>query len=277
MDSTRFDDWTKLLATRTTRRRALRGLAGGAVAALGLRRWEATAQPATVTICHWDARQGRYQQLTISPQGLAGHSRHLQDILMPDFTSPVTCGDCNTACATGQACIDGTCVSSCVPDCTDRECGDDGCGGSCGSCGSNEECDDGTCVSSCVPDCTGKACGASDGCDGICLDGFCGSNEVCLAGVCHRQCLTDGDCGSKPGAWCIDGACQCLPQTHDCGRRCLTYCSFRPAYFRDRFQYCLANILPGGCEYCTAWMGCYGELDTETTCGVDGVVVGECY
>jgi LmbE family N-acetylglucosaminyl deacetylase len=45
---------------------------------------------------------------------------------------------------------------ACVPDCTGRECGDDGCGGSCGSCGADEVCSDGVCA--CDPaDC---ACGA---------------------------------------------------------------------------------------------------------------------
>ncbi len=34
----------------------------------------------------------------------------------------------------------------CLPDCTDRECGDDGCGESCGTCGDYQTCNDGNCV-----------------------------------------------------------------------------------------------------------------------------------
>jgi hypothetical protein len=54
----RFDVWTRKLATRTSRRRSIRGLAGGAIAALGLHRLEVAAQPARVTICHWESSQG---------------------------------------------------------------------------------------------------------------------------------------------------------------------------------------------------------------------------
>ncbi len=42
----------------------------------------------------------------------------------------------------------------CVPRCGDRNCGDDGCGGSCGSCGANASCEGGRCVSQ------GLSCGS---------------------------------------------------------------------------------------------------------------------
>lgn len=39
---------------------------------------------------------------------------------------------------------------ACVPNCTGKTCGDDGCGGSCGTCGSGQGCgDQGTCVDAC--------------------------------------------------------------------------------------------------------------------------------
>ena len=53
----------------------------------------------------------------------------------------------------------------CTPDCTAKQCGDDGCGGSCGDCIGQDECIDGQCV--CQPDCEGKTCG-DDGCGGSC-------------------------------------------------------------------------------------------------------------
>jgi len=41
----------------------------------------------------------------------------------------------------------------CTPNCNDRECGDDGCGGTCGACGDLETCNpDGLCLSTCVDD-----------------------------------------------------------------------------------------------------------------------------
>ncbi len=39
----------------------------------------------------------------------------------------------------------------CSPDCEDRACGDDGCGGTCGRCGRAEECVDGACVGDAPP------------------------------------------------------------------------------------------------------------------------------
>ncbi len=37
-------------------------------------------------------------------------------------------------CAATEACVEGACVCLVEPDCTDKACGDDGCGGSCGAC-----------------------------------------------------------------------------------------------------------------------------------------------
>jgi hypothetical protein len=62
----------------------------------------------------------------------------------------------------------------CAPDCAGLDCGDDGCGGSCGTCGAQELCVDQQCV--CQPDCVGKACGA-DGCGGSC--GACDPGYLC--------------------------------------------------------------------------------------------------
>jgi len=42
-------------------------------------------------------------------------------------------------CPLGEACVDGACA--CEPRCHGRQCGDDGCGGSCGACGVNDTCD----------------------------------------------------------------------------------------------------------------------------------------
>ncbi len=58
-----------------------------------------------------------------------------------------------TACddTTNAKCADGACNEvKCTPDCTDKVCGSDGCGGTCGSCESNERCSDaGTCEKKC--------------------------------------------------------------------------------------------------------------------------------
>ena len=56
---------------------------------------------------------------------------------------------------------------NCDPDCSAKECGDDGCGGDCGTCDANSVCtSEGVCE--CVPDCSNVTCGGSDGCTGTC-------------------------------------------------------------------------------------------------------------
>lgn len=111
----------------------------------------------------------------------------------------------------------------CVPDCAERECGNDGCGGYCGSAESGECADpeavclaDGTC---CVPYCWGAECGP-DSCGGFCGltgDGSCVEpTAICVEGDCcipecaGNTCGNDG-CGGNCGACdvgeCIDGAC----------------------------------------------------------------------
>jgi len=84
-------------------------------------------------------------------------------------------GSCGECAGVQDECQDGVCI--CVPDCDDKWCGGDGCTGNCGKCvGPQEECQFGKCI--CVPDCEGKTCG-NDGCGGLC------NNLECLD--------TDGD------------------------------------------------------------------------------------
>lgn len=97
--------------------------------------------------------------------------------------------------------------TTCSPECTDRECGDDGCGGSCGQCEeAQDECADGHCV--CQPACEVIECG-DDGCEGSCGD--CAQDEYCAMGKCaplcgNGVCIDGEDCNSCPEDC---GACSC--------------------------------------------------------------------
>ena len=112
-----------------------------------------------------------------------------------------SCGDCAGA---RNECLDGLCT--CSPECAGKKCGSDGCGGSCGTCPGNEECSGGSCV--CVPQCGGKECGPN-GCGGLC--GSCASGWTCESGgcVCQPQCQgkecgndgCSGNCGSCPAPY----------------------------------------------------------------------------
>jgi hypothetical protein len=134
--------------------------------------------------------------------------------------------------ALGQTCAGGACQAVCTPDCTGRECGDDGCAGSCGECtGAGEVCVEATgqCAA-CVPDCAGRICGPDPVCGASC--GECTPPEACGAdGQCActpdctgRECGDDG-CGGACGACqaeavCLDFACVPSPSSGcGCGRQ----------------------------------------------------------
>ncbi len=106
----------------------------------------------------------------------------------------------------------------CTPDCTGMDCGDDGCGGTCGVCDPTQDCVAGACL--CAPLCAGKVCG-DDGCGGVC--GECGQGQACQAGAClaceadcwGKACGDDGcggSCGDcDAGTTCQGNACVCAP------------------------------------------------------------------
>lgn len=108
-------------------------------------------------------------------------------------------------CGDGTVCEDGVCV--CQPDCTDKQCGPDGCGGKCGVCEGVSYCFYGECVTDCQPDCEGKQCG-EDGCGGDC--GECIDGQPCEDGLCAQppqdvqtqsdvvQDIGAGDTGENP-------------------------------------------------------------------------------
>jgi hypothetical protein len=70
------------------------------------------------------------------------------------------------------------CVPLCQRKCEGKECGPDGCGGTCGQCPPDFACSEqGLCVKPpCIPDCKNKECG-SDLCGGSC--GVCQPPKIC--------------------------------------------------------------------------------------------------
>jgi hypothetical protein len=120
-----------------------------------------------------------------------------------------SCGECGGTEYCSQA---GTCVAAdCSPSCQGVACGDDGCGGSCGACGPGLQCGiDGQCE--CAPQCDGLSCG-DDGCGGSC--GECGSAEICgQAGqcLCIPACETGQQCGDDG----CGGSCGSCGPGNDC-------------------------------------------------------------
>lgn len=158
-------------------------------------------------------------------------------------TCPPDCGDCcgndmcephlsencylcpvDCPCGCGEECGFGTCLFTA---CNDRQCGDDGCGGSCGSCGDHYDCVEGNCVY--VPWCGDGVCDPEENCSSCPVDCKCPCGQTCVESACvftacnNKQCGPDGcggTCGSCPPQHvCLaDQTCLCIP---DCvGREC---------------------------------------------------------
>jgi formylglycine-generating enzyme required for sulfatase activity len=191
-------------------------------------------------------------------------------------------------------------LNCCTQDCIDKQCGSDGCWGSCGVCGEWEECDEGSCQCEfesiqcdqvccapgevctaeqcCLPDCEGKDCG-SDGCGGSC--GICNAcGEECLTGLCTftacegKECGSDncgGVCGICPveeHKMCTAGQCVC--EFLFCLDAC---CAQNELCFND--QCCAADCTDKTCGDDGCGGSC-GECDDTHACTVDLCANGAC-
>ena len=158
-----------------------------------------------------------------------GETNGTEDLVNGEFPSEVDV----IAGADLDAAIDIGDELPCQPVCTNLDCGDDGCGGSCGECMEGTYCSGGICIpGQCEPDCEGKVCG-DDGCGnscGECIEGTYCSDGTCVPFQCEpncegKECGDDGCgdlCGQCPeGTYCSEGTCipgQCEP---DCeGKEC---------------------------------------------------------
>ena len=119
-------------------------------------------------------------------------------------------------CGVGLVCHQGLCCDHAAA-CDGRECGDDGCGGSCGECLEGYQClDDGGCEALCEDYwCQDKECGVS-GSDGECDCGDCDDGNPCTEDLCgqNNKCYpvpTDGTCNDgdacTTGDHCEGGFC----------------------------------------------------------------------
>ena len=200
--------------------------------------------------------------------------------VLPDVTGP----DETTGSEAGGE------TSVCTPDCEDKQCGSDGCGGSCGDCDDGdpcngvETCDEGSCLTGQPPDCddgdpcTEDTCDAVGGCkhaehSGPCEDGNpCTKGETCVEGQCiggeKVECFdfnpcTDNVCSSSQG-------CLYFPNTKPCddGNPCT-----------DGDQCLDGECQPGTtnvCFPCDSDLDCLEYDDGDLCNGVVGCVDGQC-
>lgn len=202
------------------------------------------------------------------------------------------CGDtcCNTA---DYVCLGSAC---CLPNCDGKECGDDGCGGSCGTCPMDSPiCDEGFCTDECIPDCvqgdqkcigaTGyKTCVQQSGCWKWSLLTFgCNANEVCAPSA-DNECVCIPNCTGKDcGADGCGGSCGTCPVGTACQNESQCVCNIpindpvcdldSGTTYANECEAMLAgatNLDKGACptcfDLCTA-----DELQNMEICGSDGM------
>ena len=230
--------------------------------------------------------------------GCGGDCGECQDGFVCDMSDQqCTClqQPCGQACCVSdQVCLEEAC---CTPDCEDKECGSDGCGGNCGECPENADCDgQGQCVclheacgeiccpagqvchegACCSADCAGKECGG-DGCGGSCgqcedlpwttctAAGLCG--DVCDDACFGREC-GPGACGIECGE-CTYWDSYCTPQGQCYANSQCKSCAFAecgPSGCSTKCPEC-----PGG-QFCTGGQctdACIPECGLKE-CGDDG-------
>jgi hypothetical protein len=132
-------------------------------------------------------------------------------------------------------CVDGEC-RNCTPKCTNKTCGDDGCGGTCGLCEPGVVCETGKCKCAALTRhycwqgsvATRNACGTVTAslkpCPYGCADGAClPCAPTCAPGACGGDGC-GGQCpGCADGLECVAGKCECAgdpcvcdPSTCEC-------------------------------------------------------------
>ena len=141
----------------------------------------------------------------------------------------------------------GTGSGNCTPNCDNKACGSDGCGGSCGVCGTKQTCSGGNCVNICT---TKDDCNDLNPCtDDICNGGFCSHSDnntnfaFCVGSTFYDACTASS---SVP---CSNGKCTVTPKKTCSGGKFGACVSTDP-----RLAYCVGKC-EGQNDNCTN-IGC---------------------
>ena len=204
MDSSRFDDLTKALATSTSRRQALKAFGASVVGGiLGL-------SGIDTALAHKPFCRGNGSKCNRGSDCCSGYCANNVCTCPP---APA----CNSACPcpSDSTCLNGTCCPT-----------SQACNGACcpsgtvcvnGACCPTSQACNGTCCPSGTTCVNGACCPTSQVCNGTC----CPSGTVCVNGTCAHPCTSDADCSSclSPCGPDIDGVhayCEGVPTGIPC-------------------------------------------------------------
>jgi hypothetical protein len=188
VDETTFDGLSRCFATRDTRRRGLRLLAGAILGGglLGL----PTVEMASAACSRLNQRCGKGKKCCAGTVCRSGKCRCKSGLLacsgrcVDTRTDPANCGGCGKPCTPGQACAGGVCTG--CPD------GQKACDGRCiprNTCCRDADCTEGK---RCQPNGTCACAGNLVPCNGACRE--CCSELQCPAG---QFCRRDFTCGCE--------------------------------------------------------------------------------
>jgi hypothetical protein len=185
---------------------------------------------------------------------------------IPEEGAPCGGQDSGTVCK-AQLCV-------CDPDCNEKECGSDGCQGSCGECDWTQDCTAGLCViKDCGFLCDGIQCG-SVGPAGECLCGTCDDGDDCTVDSCDEDaasCVFDE--GAGIGLECDDNqACTDNDVCTDQG------CEGDPKVCADENECTLDSCHPitGECQFTTGQLFGKSCNDENPCTSGDKCNGGEC-
>ena len=147
------------------------------------------------------------------------------------------CASCHEdcGCGCGEACEDAACAFTA---CDGRDCGDDGCGGSCGECPPNNVCDNGKCAW--LEGCDNGACEPGEHCGNCPADCGCGCGEVCYEDTCKFAACDGLECGDDG----CGGSCGSCDPDDVCANACDDWGRCRPALLEEE----LCDGLDNDCD-----------------------------
>jgi formylglycine-generating enzyme required for sulfatase activity len=178
-----------------------------------------------------------------------------------------TCENCQTDCGCGDGEVCTAEETCCEINCGGKECGGDGCDGTCGSCQAPTVCTNGICIGcgdgqcgagehkcNCPEDCTG-------GCSGCCAGTECKTeNTLTFCGSGGETC---DECTG--GEQCVGGNCLCVVEDHQA-------CSGGKLYWYDSCNVQGSQVSCDDANACTT-DGCSGSqcthsnVQNNTSCG----------